>query len=647
MARSNPSPLVIADLTGGRNGFDSSINIPDDQCVEALNIDFSDGGMGGKRNGATALSLTFSSGGPFANALDSLVRHVPADNETAAEFWAFDATAPVNVGRLAASTQWVTPTTKDTFTNGGVNAITGASIGGLFFITGKHNGGNRLSVWDVSLSKVRRVGLATPATPTTTPDGAGALSFTRFHAVRWVDISGSDTRRRSERSGSVSTTISAKSGITVNRPTLAGEDETHWEVLASATGVAGTWYRLSQVAAATTTYDDTAATIPTTTLDASDGINFPPPSAKFIIKVGPRLMMANAWETTGGFVTPKNNRVWWSAVIGSNDIGDLERIPTGFYQDVGSPITGLGGPILGSVYVFSYRRIWKLVPTGLPGANAFELKDLVDGIGCISHASIMSGEDENGNPALYFWSHRGPYRIGIAGLQYLGRDVEDVTSGINLGASVTPAHGVYHSDVHQIWWWIATGSSAAPDTKLVFHTLLGESQQGGIVRKGWAKHTGLSAAVRCSALFSNTVGATMSRDLKPYAGSTALVKVYKCDSTAKDDDGTAFQAYDETKDYAFGGLGTNAAVNERHLLARPSPGVTITCSAIRDAGVETITSTVSLTAVGSETVVQRKFESGEIAGAGLVRFRIGDASAVSNGWILDAFVANYTGQEPR
>lgn len=643
MSRKHDNPLVIDDLTGGRNGNDSPISLDANQCVEALNVDWWSGSFAGKRNGASAIGVTFSAGGPFTSTIASLLTYVPGADETAAELWAVDGAGVV--GRLAGATQWTAPTLKDsTQTTVDWSAV---GLGGFFHLM-YDTAQNRSHVFDASLSKVRRSGLATPVAPTVAQDGAGALSWTRFYASRWVDISGADTRRRSERSPSVSITIAAKAGATVTRPALASEDETHWEVLASDTGVAGTWYRLSQVVAATTTYDDTAATIPTTTPDASDGINYPPPSAKFVAKINARLVMGGAWETSGGFITPKNNRVWWTPVIGASDIGDLERVPSGYSLDVGDAITGIGGPLQGALYVFGYRNIWKLQPTGLPGANAFRAIDISSGIGCIRHQSIVMAEDENGSPALYFWSHRGPYRYGVNGLQWLGNDVLDVASVVNLGASTMTVHGVYHAEKNQVWWWVATGASNQPDTKLVFDTRLGRTVAQDSVRNGWSKHDGLSAAAYCSTMFSATIGASMGRNRLPYVGQVnGNGRVWRCDdSTANDDGGTAFQAYVETRDHALAGFGKKSRVNERHLIGRSKAGVTITCTVNRDAGVETTTSTVSLTPVAAETILTPKFESGELAGCKIVRFRVGDGSAVTTGaWVLDAFAVIHSAQE--
>lgn len=636
MASRNFDAILIHDLSGGRNDSDPPAMLPDDQCQEALNVDWWEGTLAHKRNGSTALSTTFSSGGPFTGLIGSVLRHVPGNSEAAAELWAVDDAGVV--GRLAGATTFTAPTMADATTDS--VTWTGASLDGKFFL-GFDSAQNRLHCWDPANTKVRRVGLATPSPPTVATQGGSGLSFTRYYRIRVVDISGSDTRRRSEASTSVSITITDDAGVTVTRPSLPGEDETHWEA-EYADAAAGPWYRASQIVAATTTYSDTAATISTTNLTAADGINYPPPSARFVISDDNRLVMAASFETSGGYVTPKETRVWFTPVLGSNDVGDAERIPSGNYLDVEAAITGLAGPLQGSVYVFSYRRIWKLVATGIAAAP-YQRFGISNGIGCIHHKSIVQADDEHGNPAIYFLSHRGPYRLGAQGLQYLGKDNETLWATVNLAPTGVTAHGVYHADKHQVWWWICTAAANNANVRMVFDTKLGRMAEGGAVRRGWAKHTGGGANARCSVMFSNTVAASMSIDLKPYIGQfDANNRIWKCDSTATDDAGTTFQAYVDTKEYAPAGLGRNVKLMEPSLLAEVASGVTLTVTGRIDHGLRSDpTGTALLTASGSETRVQKKIEGFAGADAGSVSFRIGDASAASNGWTADALIVPF------
>jgi hypothetical protein len=350
---------------------------------------------------------------------------------------------------------------------------------------------------------------------------------------------------------------------------------------------------------------------------------------------------------------PKDTRVWWTPVLGSNDIGDAERIVItnsaalgSAYLDVEAAITGMG--LLGStIYVFSYRRIWILEPTGQAVAPFRRFSLDTGGIGCIHHKSIVQAEDENGSPCLYFLSHKGPYRIGPNGLQYLNGDNETLWATVNLSPTGVVAHGIYHSDKHQIWWWICTASANNADVRIVFDTKLGQTTTGDAVRKGWAKHTSHGAAARCSVMFSNTVGATMSRDLKPYIGyHDAVNTIWKCDTSATNDAGNNFQAYLDTRE--FGTLGMNHAIRDGVVIAQAASGVNVAVTARTDFAFNgDATATVSLTPVASENRVQRRLEGLQTAGVGTFTLRIGDTGAISNQWTVDAVIVNVTEQEAR
>lgn len=634
-------PLVLADCRGGVNEYDPPSLIPDDQVTAALNCDSWEGSLAHKRNGATALTLTFASGGPFTGIVGSLVRHVQAGDETAAELWAFDS-AGIN-GRLAGATTWTAPTFTDAVSD--AKGISGASIAGFLHLA-YDSTQNRSHVWDAALSKVRRTGLATPAAPTRAEMGAGGVSFTRYYRVRYVDVSGSDVRRLSEASAAATViTIASKLGVTVTKPAAISEDETHWDLEASS-AAAGPWYRIARTLVATTTYDDTSATISTTNLSPLAGEYTPPPSWKFVTTDGSHVIGVGCHETSGGFTTARNNAVWVTRALGSADQGDHERVPTSFNFRLEAVPTGVSDPIQGSFYVFSYRRIWKFVPTN----NAdipFRKFNIRSDVGCIRHQSIAIGEDEFGNPCVYFWSGKGPYRIGVNGCQYLGKDIEATLETVNLAATNTVVHSVYHQDKHQWWVYVATGANNDPNKRLVFDVKEGRATEGNEVRKGWWPQTPASAA-RCSVMFaklvSGALGASMSASLKPYAGITTNNTIWSCDSAATDDAGTAFQAYIDTKEY--GRLGFNHALREGTLVGEVASGVTITVTLFTDNGLSSaVTGTALLTASGSETRVQKKLEGMQTAGVYSYRLRIGDAAAVANQWTLDGITIPIEEQE--
>src|SRR5689334_17034636 len=125
-----PYPLTILDLRGGRNGYDPPMLVPDDQCVEALNVDGWEGSIANKRGGASAIGVTFSAGGPFGGRIVSLLRHVPFGDESAAEFWAADTTGLL--ARLAGAATWTAVTVKDALTT--PSEVHGVSLGGFFHL---------------------------------------------------------------------------------------------------------------------------------------------------------------------------------------------------------------------------------------------------------------------------------------------------------------------------------------------------------------------------------------------------------------------------------------------------------------------------------------------------------------------------------
>lgn len=655
--------LMIGDLRGGRNGADPPISLPDNQCVEALNVDWYDGLIGRKRGGAAAVTET--GGTAFSSGIQSIFRHVPGVAETAAEFWGVDGAATPIVKRMTGGTAFANVTVSDAIATK-PQEVNKATLNGKLFLA-YDSTQDRLHVYDPNLGSpsVRRVGFATPAAPTVANSaGAGAIAANqRYVRVRWGQFTaatGGTVYRRSEPGASVAfTPDGAHDNVVVTQPAVPSEGETHWEIELSSDNA--TWYRVAgqdvdtSIAGAAAIAIGTAtatvggvwtSTYVNCTVPEPAGYYSRFPSVKYLVTDGNRLLGAGAWETSGADSGGKNSRIWYTPVLGSADKGDDERVPNQSnqknYVDLnendGGGITGLSAPINGVPYAFKYRQIWRLSPTGDVTVPYLPRK-LSDTYGSIAHKATCIGRDHVGNPAVYFLSQDGPCRLVVVGgvpeIQYLGRDIEDIWSTLNRAATTVVAHGLYHADKHQVWWWIATGSSNTPDTKLVFDVLLGKFTEGERIRGGWSKHTGNSAAATCSCLMSNTLAASMSSDLKPYIGRSTGTVIWKCDTADTDDATTAFQAYVKTKPIPVAPIGLNVGVGQTHLLAKVAAGVTITQTIDRDYGIETRTSTVLLTADASETRTVKKFEGSEMEGAGTLQFQWGDASALANAWTLD------------
>ena len=549
-------PLII-DRILGRNGADPPQALPVDMAAEVLNADFYDGSLCRKRGGSADVTLN---GFNASSRVQALGRYLPSDDETAAELHAVESAALTTMQRLAAGTTWATYTLANAI-QADSTEVSMVSFNGKFF-QAYNSSVNRLHVYPSAGGTHRRVGIAKPAAPAAPTEAAGAVTDVRQYAVAFIDQTGN---RRSNLSAKTASVTLAAEQATVTMPTAPGDGETHWElyVYSDDDNFALGYLIATTLVATTTSVDNNASLAAFTTAPPESGQNTPPPSAKYLLTDGTHLLGAGAWETSAGdSLTPSVRMVWWTPALGTTTTdGDDERvsdttdIKTYLYVDAG--ITGIGGPLQGNIYVFGYRHVWKMIPTG-QAANAYDRITLRTDIGCIRHQTICIGEDEEGRPALYWLSHIGPYRTGASGIQYLGRDVEDIWANINLAATGVVAWGLFYPDKHQVWWFIATGASQNdPDTRIIFDCRLGrvtEIRNIRAVRYGWANHDGRATEARCGVLFANTLGATMSRDLKPYVGRIGTgvsgAVIWKED-TGTDDAGTNFQAYAITKAYAL------------------------------------------------------------------------------------------------
>jgi hypothetical protein len=653
----SPDPIVIADLRGGRNDTDPPMSLPLNQATEYLNGDWKDTTLIRKRGGATAVSQT--GGTAFSSGLQTTERHVPGAVETAAELWGIDGAATPIWKRLTGGTTWADVTVDDAVSTRPQD-IVGAALNGKRFFA-YDSSVDRLHVYDPNLSspRVRRVGFATPGAPSVANTGSGgsyaaALGYWR---VRWLQITGSTITRRSEPSTGTSFTPSGSNdGVVVTRPTAASEGETHWEVEVSADNAV--WYQVyafenagaQPIVIATTTATITAtvaAIIAVGLIPPIAGMHSRFPSVKFLMTDGNRLLGGGAWETSGADSSGKQSRIWHTPVLGAADKGDDERVEnttarkgwTDLNENDGGGFTGCGGPLSGIPVWFKYRQVWKLQPTG-DAANPYIPRKMRDDIGCIAHKTIAIGQDQRGRAALYFLSHRGPYRVTQDGdIEYLGRDNEVTWRGMNLAASTVVAHSTYYPDLHQWWLWIATGSSNDPDVKMVFDVQNGFEDEHNQIRGGWAKHTGDSAGARCSCLFSNTIAASMSRDLKPHIGRSSGTVIGKCDTADLDDFGTDFQAYATsrplltTKDLLH-----KVLMQEPIVIGKALAGSDVSVTLTRDFGKETRSQSISLAPAASETRVVQKVAALEMGEADALQITVGDSAANEETWLVDAVI---------
>lgn len=658
--------LPITDLRQGINGVDAPQRVADTQCVSAINIDFYGSPLGAKRAGVEAQTLTSS---PFTAKISSLFRHVPGIDETVAELWGVDAAATPNIGRLTGGTAWATPTLKDVPTGNGWD-VTFASLNGLLFIAYK-SAVDRLHVWDPVSNSVRRTGLAQAGGTAAADTGVGTYpAVLRYYRMRWTEQRAGITVRRSETLGTAATAFTPSGSGLAARVTQAGvisEGETHWEIEASTDNAI--FYRIATVAVGTTTYDDSAlvATYASNPLSATAGFYSLQRSYRFIAADQGRVLGFGMFTSTN-----PQSRVEFSAVIGSSDVGDAERVPTGNYKgldenDSGVP-TGLCGPVDGSFFAFKYRQFWKGTPTG-DATQPYTWVALDKTAGAVGPKAITVGEDERGNAAIYFMSYLGPYRYGTQGKEYLGKHVEHLTIGnaadagggtittLDLESTTVACHALWYPAKRQVWLWcsqmtLSSGVSTRsidPTYVLVYGVGRSGLAQAGFSGtyeasqpSGWTTFQspvagGLGNA-RCSVLFANTIAAAMSRDLKPYAGMTTGNNVLgKCD-TGTQDLGVNYLARFTTKVYAPWGDDYEGTIAGGQLVAVAASGVSVTVTTFANFQpliAQSVTSSVSLTPAGTEAFVKPRI-GGDVAWSNVqwVQWQVGEVAVANTTWRL-------------
>lgn len=652
-----PAPQQQTDPIGiigikGRNGSDNRLVIPKDQCLDAYNIDWFQSSLGRKRGGAIEIGIT--GGTAMATGAQSIFRHVPGDNQSLAEFWGVDGSLQWH--RLAGGVAWADPTVLDALT-ASPQEVNFISFNGNLY-TAYKNAHNRLHLWDGT--SLRRVGIDKAGQVVTFVLAGGAITDTRKYRVAFTKQVGGITVSRGELGLASAAQSPAGQQVTVTRPTAPGEGETHWELYgASTTSTFGDYRLIATTVIGTTTAVDNAA-LPATVAPA-DGANTCPPSARYMTADDARVIMAGAWETSANAenaMAPKSNRVWWTSLLSSSALesGDAERVSnTGTinnYADVEESVTGLSQPMQlvtagasslerGAFYVFSYNGQWKFVSTGTSTSPYLRFR-VTGGGGCIQHKTIVTAEDANGNPAIYWLSPRGPMRITANGQEFLGEDIIDLWARVNLDASTVVAHAIFHADKHQVWFYVAVDGSNTPNMKLVFDTRLGQATEESGVRKGWSWHQGESCNAYCSALFSETIGVSMSRKLKPHIGYTTSTKILKADTTDLDDIGTPFQGYLDSRSYAPWGLGRlGGMTKDAVLVALAQAGVSVQLTVYRNEGGEALSSTADLTDKsdsGGQALVFPQCEGSKVSETASFRCRIGDAIANTNTWNLSALI---------
>jgi len=643
----------------GMNTWDTPLDVPADQGVDVLNMHFYDGGLGTKRAG----SSNHTPGGDTYFGISAITRFVPNQDDSAAEIVFTSTDGPAKVLRVAGGTTAASLTVPDLFVSNTPEDTTFVAFNGKLYIA-YDSGLNRLHVLDPDYSQttIRRVGLHAPNAITGFANiGSGTYPNTpRYYRAAFVEIRGGVIVRRSNTSESSVVVTPSGSGLSVrmSRPPLINEGETHWEIYGSTDG-ALFYGPLVTLPITTLTYDDMSTPGDwATNFDAEPGIgaNTPWPSVRFLTTDGIRLVGLGTYALTDdGAMTPKHGRLYFSPALDSSGIHDDERVSNTTaiqgWIDLSRNAEGIDAGVarLGNtIYAFQSRGIYMFLPT-TDATAPFRRVVLSTVLGAVNHHSIVEGEDEAGRAALYFLDPElGPYRIGLNGLQWIGKDVKAIWDTVdNDHAERHSPHGVYYKSKHQVCWWVHT---PFVDMVLRFDVTEGTTSADG-VRYGWSRDTGEWAGAMASAMLPESIGAVMSRALKPYVATTTFfgTKLLKGDDpTMTTDDGEPFQAFVESGAMTHEPVYQNKSIQKSFVHAKTSTGVTITQTLIRGEGDDAPrVAHVVLTAKTGEAAVMPKFEEAALTDAYAFQVRLGDQTAVANQWTLNRWYASVEVREDR
>ena len=634
---------------------ESALALPQGMVVSATNLILEpESAFAVKRYGSAAYAT--SPPGTAGNTRLGARFKPQASTEANAELWIFCSTpsAHQQIGSGAFST--ITLPAAVTL------VYRAAQFNNKLFLACGTGASNRLAVWDGT--SIRWVGFAAPGVVSVANTGAGAYAATiRYYRMRYVEVSGSIVVRASELSTAVSFTPSgAGTAARVTKPAALSEGETHWDLFGSPDDV--TYQLLSQIAVGTTTYDDsTAPASYDGDLPPEDGTNVPPPACKRIIVAGgngAQLLMAVPGTTgTGaaGETAPKRNRVWLTRVLGETDEGDDEAITQTvdrhMWIDVGENtadgvITEMAGPVDGQNFVFTKRRIFRLVSTG-DVRYPLVCYPITDQAGALENdygPTAVVGEDGTGASCCWFISDRGLYQYGRGGLKYASFDIQTEW----LAATRTTPFVFWHPRRRQVWMVAQSpsGNNPARIFKLQVNLQYEDEQQR--LRGGWVIDTNADDVVFYSMLLHNTTPGTATvaaETLIPYSvgkvttAGTSRIRIWEQSTAA--DAGTAFTSAVESKVFLPGNGETRARMTQPVVLGQTASGVTLTVGYKRDFGTESRTGTVSMTAEASETGICRGVEGLEQADVSTVAMTLTDGGTPTTRWQVDAILMRFEG----
>ena len=627
--------IAISSLRGGMRDSDPPHILADDEAVLAEHVEFFFTTLGERRLGCETVDIT-DAGLSDETAIVHLAIHMPKVAEAEAldhQLFAIGATpnTSTSVALRDAAGVWTAIIPVDTIdvSDPEIFRMHSTSIHGKWFLTYKASG-DRMHLWDGTT--LRRAGLAQPAAaPTAANAGVGTFAETRFYRIRYVtQDADSITILRSEPSEELEFTPSGTgASVTVTRPALIGEVETHWEIEASDGD--GNWYMLATILKATTTYSDTinppSDYAINGELSADIGDYALIPSAKFVVRDQDRVIFGSHWDDP-----ERGSRVYWTPPSAATGVGNDERIPvdTDNFLDLdwmdSGELTGLSDPLNGQFYAFKINRVYKLQRTGNVD-GAYEAFLISTQRGAVP-GSIISGTDEYGRGCVYFLDPAvGPLRISTGGIQYC-QGLQGTWKRANTGASQITAHGVYYPDKQQIHWWVAVDGGDKPELRVLLQVDEIRSDNEGTTR-GWAIATGKSSEAWCSAIVPETVldeeSGSTSLTYRPYIGLPGPFFIQRMDS-GRTDAGEEYIAKIVTKPYFVTGLLNKWGAMTAALLAEPhdDPEMKLNIKFIRDFGLEENAVVTNFIPKDSESLVIKPFDNLRMSGAIAIQVEFSD-----------------------
>ncbi len=623
--------LVIPSLRGGLNDTEAQHSLADDQCTEAMNVEFYNATVAERRLGCEPYSIV-GSGLDTEDAIVHLSVRFPTNDIIRPEYWAISATVggAVKIARQYASL-WNTVFVLDpplTIAPDIYQIMSQSLDGKLFFAY--HSATDRLHVWDGTT--LRTVGLTGPlAPPTAVDEGVDTFITTRYYRFRYIVMSGSTILRRSEPSPDVTFVPSGTGkGARVTRSGLIGEGETHWELEASIDGsifyriqtlLIGQNYADDETDLATTAYSDLGP------VSEPIGAYLTIPSVRFIAADADRLLLGGHWTDP-----QLQSRVMWTPVRADPGVGNDERIPLSTGGDnfvdldnyEGGALTGISQMANGTWYAFKWSQIYKMARTGdLTHAYAPIAISKVRGA---LQGSIVSGIDEAGRPCLYFLDPAvGPCMLGSFGLREI-EGLRNTWKRVSYDPYGIAARGVYYPDKQQIHWWVSVDNHDFPNMKIVVQVGELRASGSGNVTGGISLANGKITTAYCACIWpeiSNGGGNTQVMTHRPFIGLPAPDFIQRTDVGDIDSD-TGYHAVVTSRPFFLSGLLNQWGAMNSGLLATANALATIIVSCIRDFGLETNSRQLTLAPALAEPLVIKTLDDLVMSESKAIQFRIED-----------------------